>query len=134
MPDHLRHVALAFAMAPGMAIGGKESDGERLWVPQDTESQGQQEWVRNTFGAGERRNRVFSTHGKANLLTRDGLVALELLHTGMKTVVAKCEKGTCAGNIVNYTHVETATAKQFRSLSAFGIIRLLPLAQTSWPM
>jgi len=109
---------LAFAFAPGMMIGGQENNGERLWVPQDTESQEQQKWVMSTFGSGDRRARVYSSNNKANLLTRESLVALESLHAGMMAVKVKCEVGSCDGKTVDYAGVR---AKQRRSvLSIWG--------------
>merc|ERR1719386_250331 len=87
----LSTTVLAFAFFPGMMIGGAQNDGEKLWTPQDTESQDQGEWVMATFGASDRRARVYSINNKANVLTHDSLMGLENLHDGMMAVTAKCE-------------------------------------------
>jgi len=109
---------LGLALFPGMLIIGEEGDGEKLWTPQDTESQDQGAWVRATFGSSARRARVYSTNNKANVLTRDSLVGLEKLHDGMIAVTAKCELGSCDGKTVSFPDVRL---KQRRSvLSIWG--------------
>lgn len=108
---------LAFALAPGMVMGGKESNGENLWMPQDTESKGQQTWVLDTFGAGDRRAKAYSTNNGANLLTRESLAALEKLQTGMLSVSATCDVGSCDGKTVTY---EKVRAKRSSILSIWN--------------
>jgi len=96
---------MACAFFPGMIILGTQGEQKRLWTPQDTESQTQDAWVTSLFGAGDRRARVYSTNNKANLLTRESLVQLQALHTGIMGVTAKCEVGSCNGKTVSYTDV-----------------------------
>jgi len=104
---------LGFALAPGLVIGGAENDGEKLWVPQDTESKVQVTWVRSTFKGTDRRARVYSSNNDLNLLTQESLVALQKLQDGIMSVTAACEEGTCVGKTVEYNDVRV---KQRRSL------------------
>jgi predicted RND superfamily exporter protein len=97
---------IAFALIPGMIIGKVEESGEKLWTPQDTVSQDQKEYVRNTFGAGDRRARAYSGNNGVNLLTRESLLALQRLQTGMFAVTAKCEEGSCDGKTIQYSTVK----------------------------
>mmetsp|Transcript_31411 Transcript_31411/g.55522 ORF Transcript_31411/g.55522 Transcript_31411/m.55522 type:complete len:888 (-) Transcript_31411:376-3039(-) len=109
---------LALALAPGMFLGETENNGEKLWVPQDTESQEQQSWVKGTFGVEERRARVYSTNRGANMLNYESLIGLEKLQAGLVSVTADCDIGSCAGKTVSYNDVR---AKQRSSiLSIWG--------------
>merc|ERR1719271_377221 len=101
-----------------MGMGKTELNGENLWTPQDTESKDQQKWVLDTFGSGDRRVRAYSVNGGSNVLTTEGLAALEDLHTGILGVTAKCEAGSCDGKTISYNQVR---AQQRRSvLSIWG--------------
>jgi predicted RND superfamily exporter protein len=109
---------LAFALVPGMIIGKREENGEKLWVPQDTKSQDQKDWVRSVYPEEDRPALAISTSKGVNLLTRDSLVALQALHTGMMAVTASCEEGSCKGKTIKYTDVR---AKQrYSVLSIWG--------------
>jgi len=98
-------VLFAFALAPGMVMGGSERNGENLWTPQDTESKRQDAWVKGSFGAGDRMARAYSMNGGANLLTQESLAGLAKLHDGMLAVSADCETGSCDGKKVSYGDV-----------------------------
>jgi predicted RND superfamily exporter protein len=101
-----------------MIIGEKEENDEKLWTPQDTTSQKQQAYVRSRFGYGDRRALAYSGSNGINLLTRDGLTALEKLQAGVLTVTGDCDEGRCDGQTIHYADVKVK--QPFSILSIWG--------------